>query len=290
MKKTATLIILFLSAVTAGFAQSEAKLDADSILIGEQTRLTITGAEQFPSTEALSQNGIVALRQEFNSETQTQTTVITSFTPGEHYIHITENDSIMLRVGDVADVDTSSAEIRDIAEIQREPYSFWEIFRWILLGLAVVGVGFGSYLVRTKFPKAAILAHSDEIKEPADVRALANLEALRRESLWQSGRSKEYHTRLTDIVRQYLEEACGIASTDMTSDETLEAFRQSAVADASVGEMMASMLRRADMVKFAKSEPLPYEHDKSMDEAVAIVKQIADKLNQNKATEEVKDE
>ena len=287
MKKTATLIILFLSAVTAGFAQSEAKLDADSILIGEQTRLTITGAEQFPSTEALSQNGIVALRQEFNSETQTQTTVITSFTPGEHYIHITENDSIMLRVGDVADVDTSSAEIRDIAEIQREPYSFWEIFRWILLGLAVVGVGFGSYLVRTKFPKAAILAHSDEIKEPADVRALANLEALRRESLWQSGRSKEYHTRLTDIVRQYLEEACGIASTDMTSDETLEAFRQSA---ASVGEMMASMLRRADMVKFAKSEPLPYEHDKSMDEAVAIVKQIADKLNQNKATEEVKDE
>ena len=86
---------------------------------------------------------------------------------------------------------------------------------------------------------------------------------------------KEYHTRLTDIVRNYLEETYGIQSTEMTSDQTLEAFQGTAVCTEQTSSMLSQMLQTADMVKFAKSQPLPYQHDLSMKQAVEFVKLTA---------------
>lgn len=254
--------------------QAIAKLSADTIALGDQTTLSIQRALTYPSTEQLSQNGIVALSQNYDSLQHTLYTTLTSFEPGTHYVILSEDDSLMLTVLDV-DVDTTSAEIRDIAPIEKVPYTFWEIFRWILLGLGILALAFGGWWFWKKWKSGKVSEWLSN--EPVDTRtpkerALDNLEALRQKQLWQSGRVKEYHTELTDTVRTFIEEATGIRATDMTSDETIEEMENGKwTVDNS---LLRDIFTTADLVKFAKSEPLPHEHDRSMSEATEFVKSL----------------
>ena len=68
------------------------------------------------------------------------------------------------------------------------------------------------------------------------------------------------------------EETTGIRATEMTSDETVEAVESGKwIVDSS---LLRSIFTTADLVKFAKSEPMPYEHDRSMNQAVEFVKTL----------------
>lgn len=254
--------------------QAIAKLSADTIALGDQTTLSIQRALTYPSTEQLSQNGIVALSQNYDSLQHTLYTTLTSFEPGTHYVILSEDDSLMLTVLDV-DVDTTSAEIRDIAPIEKVPYTFWEIFRWILLGLGILALAFGGWWFWKKWKSGKVsewLSNEPVDTRTPEERALDNLEALRQKQLWQSGRVKEYHTELTDTVRTFIEEATGIRATDMTSDETIEEMENKKwTVDNS---LLRDIFTTADLVKFAKSEPLPHEHDRSMSEATEFVKSL----------------
>ncbi len=254
--------------------QAIAKLSADTIALGDQTTLSIQRALTYPSTEQLSQNGIVALSQNYDSLQHTLYTTLTSFEPGTHYVILSEDDSLMLTVLDV-DVDTTSAEIRDIAPIEKVPYTFWEIFRWILLGLGILALAFGGWWFWKKWKSGKVsewLSNEPVDTRTPEERALDNLEALRQKQLWQSGRVKEYHTELTDTVRTFIEEATGIRATDMTSDETIEEMENGKwTVDNS---LLRDIFTTADLVKFAKSEPLPHEHDRSMSEATEFVKSL----------------
>lgn len=285
MKRGLLLIAIILTQV--GYAQTIVKIDSSSILIGNQATLSIQNAATYPTTEALSQGDIVALAQRFDTATATQYTTITCFEEGEHWIRISENDSILLTVNDVANVDTSKTEIKDIADVMDESYTFWEIFRWILLALGIIALILATiYIVSRIRAKKPIIPIPQAPPVPADIKALRALEELRTRQLWQQGLTKEYHTGVTDIVRSYLEEAWDIPSTDMTSDETLEGFEsqmlKKALAVSSKDELstmyekLKRMLKLADMVKFAKSEPLSYEHDQSMADAVELVKRMSD--------------
>ncbi len=254
--------------------QAIAKLSADTIALGDQTTLSIQRALTYPSTEQLSQNGIVALSQNYDSTQHTLYTTLTSFEPGTHYVRLSEDDSLMLTVLDV-DVDTTTAEIRDIAPIEKVPYTFWEIFRWILLGLGILALAFGGWWFWKKWKSGKVsewLSNEPVDTRTPEERALDNLESLRQKQLWQSGRVKEYHTELTDTVRTFIEEATGIRATDMTSDETIEEMKSRKwTVDNS---LLRDIFTTADLVKFAKSEPLPHEHDRSMSEATEFVKSL----------------
>ena len=261
--------------------QAVATLSADTIALGDQTTLSIRNALTYPSTEMLTQNGIEALRQDFDTATRTQTTVLTSFEPGEHWLRLSPEDSLPLVVTDV-EVDSATAELRDIAPLQRIPYTFWEIFRWVLLALGVAAAAFGVWWILTHRQKLQqVLTKSEPVdtRTPAE-RALDTLEELRRRQLWQSGQVKEYHTELTDAVRHFIEEATGIRATDMTSDETMEAV--SGQWPAVVG-LLKGIFTTADLVKFAKSEPLPHEHEASLKTAVEFVNSLWEQV---KPTEE----
>ena len=269
---TITLLALMCAPLLRG--QAVATLGNDTILLGDQTTLTIRHARNYPSTDMLTRGGIVALGQQFDTAANTQTTVLTSFEPGERYVHLGPDDSLLLVVLDV-EVDTSAnAEIRDIADIERVPYTFWEIFRWVLLGLVVLAVGFLAwwlYTHRRKIQEVLGTAEPVDTRTP-EQRALDSLEELRLRKLWQNGKVKEYHTELTDTVRRFIEESTSIRATDMTSDETLTEV------ECGKWKVETALLRdiftTADLVKFAKSEPLPHEHDRSMANAVEFVKQM----------------
>lgn len=259
-------------------AQVKASFDSVSILIGSQTTLTISGTSQYPTTEELSQDGLVALEQWYDTIDGNilQRTTITSFDEGDHFLRYTPDDSLLLTVNDVANVDTTSLDIKDIAGLMEEPYTFWEIFRWILLAMGIAaliagGIWLARYIIRKRRENQPIIPMPKAPQKPADQRALDALEALRTKQLWQQGKLKEYHTDLTDILRQFLEECYAIPSTEMTSDQTLDAFESTRTCTTESKEILRRILLTADMVKFAKSEPLPHEHDRSMSDAKAFV-------------------
>lgn len=300
MKKTIIIGLMGLLGLMGEVrGQAVATLASDTIALGDQTTLTIRNALTFPSTDMLSQNDIVALKQDFDTASRTQTTVLTSFEPGEHYIKLGNEDSLLLVVTDV-EIDTTTAELRDIAPIERVPYTFWEIFRWVLLGLAVAALAFGIWwLVKHRKEVQEVLTKSEPVDtRTPEERALQTLEALRVERLWQSGRVKEYHTRLTDAVRQFIEESTGIRATDMTSDDCLNALMHDclstdatnthAIKQSSI-QALKDIFNTADMVKFAKSEPSAHEHERSMDEAVEFVSEMWQVVKPAENKEEVKD-
>lgn len=268
-KKIYLVLLLALALPVTALGQAQAWLEPDTIALGDQAVLVVRNARTFPSVDQLSQDGVVALGQQFDSAARTMRTLVTSFEPGRHTVRLGDEDSVVLRVADV-DIDTTSAEIRDIAPIMKVPYTFWEIFRWVLLALAIGGVAFAVvYLINHRKVVGTLFSKP----EPVDTRtpherASQALEALRGQHLWQGGKVKEYYTELTDIVRRFVEESTGVRATEMTTDETLESLR---AAVPSVGAELARLLQTADMVKFAKREPLSHEHDQAMADAVRAV-------------------
>lgn len=282
MKKTIIIGIIGIIGMM-GMVQAQALLADDTIALGDQTtvRLPVEATLQPPKE-------VLVLGQTYDSVSATLQAVVTSFEPGEHWLHVGD-DSLLLVVTDV-EVDTASAEIRDIAPIQRVPYTFWELFRWVLLAWAVAAVAIVVWwLVDRRKRRGSLFVHHEPVDtRTPEERALDELEALRRRQLWQAGKGKEYHTELTDTVRRYIEEATGIRATEMTSEETVEEVESLKLNIES--SLLRAIFTTADLVKFAKSEPLPHEHEASMTQATEFVRQLWQQVKPEPANgEEVKD-
>ncbi|MBR3488161.1 MAG: hypothetical protein IKH33_02480 [Bacteroidales bacterium] len=262
------------------------QLDSTTIMLGDQTVLAIEPSAIYPSLEDLTNNDIVAVNQWIDSTNGNFCTTLTSFEEGEHWLHV-GMDSVLITVKDVPNVDTTNTNIRDIANILRQPYTFGEIAKvvGIVLGILALVAAIIFIVIRIKQHKP-IITIPQAPPLPADVRALDALETLRQQQLWQQGRVKEYHTQLTDIVRNYLEETYSIPSTEMTSDQTLDAFHSCSAYTEEASSQLQQMLQTADMVKFAKSQPQPYQHDLSMTQAVNFVKLTAPKHEEHPADTE----
>ena len=261
------------------------KIDSKEIMLGDQTVLAIEKTPLYPSLDDLSTDGIVAVRQWMDTSNGTLYTALTSFEPGEHWLHI-GSDSLLLKVNDVANVDTTSTEIRDIADIMNQPYTLGEIARTILFFWLFWALVAAAVLIVVRIKKRKPLISLPKTPPlPPDTRALERLEALRRQGLWQKGMVKEYYTELTDSVRVYLEESYGIQSTEMTTGQTLEAFKSAPVCNEDTSSILSQILNAADMVKFAKSMPQPYQHDLALDQAQRFVKTTAEISRQTETPE-----
>jgi hypothetical protein len=97
------------------------------------------------------------------------------------------------------------------------------------------------------------------------------LEKLRAKKLWQTGKIKDYHTELTDILRKYFEDRFHIMAMESTTAEILEDLEAKTLIAKENREVLSRILLMADLVKFAKYLPLPEEHDHSMEYAVDFI-------------------
>jgi hypothetical protein len=108
--------------------------------------------------------------------------------------------------------------------------------------------------------------------DPAHLIAFRQLEKLKEEKLWQKGEIKKYYTRLTEIIRQYLENRYRIFSMEMTTFETLAELTKSGFRDDDNYRRLRTVLSGADLVKFAKYNPEPSENELHFDYAWQFVK------------------
>ena len=130
-------------------------------------------------------------------------------------------DSLVLQVG-TFEIDTATMTIRDIKPTMGAPLKFGEIsgyLGWILLFLAAVAlvvwriVSLRRNLTMFGKPKPV---------DPPHVAAIKALEILHNQKLWQNNKHKQYYTRLTDILREYLDGRYSVPAMEMTTEEILE--------------------------------------------------------------------
>ena len=107
-------------------------------------------------------------------------------------------------------------------------------------------------------------------KVPPYELAMQALTRLKSEKLCENGHEKEYYTRLTEILRTYLEQRFGINAMEMTSTQIMQQVSRHDETRPSAG-LMKQILEMADFVKFAKVRPLPDDNVKSFTMATRFV-------------------
>jgi hypothetical protein len=181
------------------------------------------------------------------------------------------SNAILLSVARIQ-VDTL-AEIKDVKGPMGEqgpPWwkRLWWI--WIVLGLMLVAgiLAVLYYLYGKKLP--AKLAPQPVLTD--EEVALKKLKELQEKQLWQKNQLKEYHSEITEIIREYFEKRYGIIALKLTTSETVSALRDKQ-ALAPVISLTEEFLTLADMVKFAKHVPPVETNEQMLNAAYNIVEQ-----------------
>ncbi|MBZ0242416.1 MAG: hypothetical protein K8F24_04310, partial [Bacteroidales bacterium] len=120
--------------------------------------------------------------------------------------------------------------------------------------------------------KATPIPVFEKPKIPPYKTAIEQLEELRHKKLWQNGHIKAYYSEMTDIVRSYIENQFGVPAVEMTTDEILLGIKPLNIND-DASDKLKYCLQIADLVKFAKAEPSPLEHDICLDNSIVFVKE-----------------
>ncbi len=312
------LLLLF---VIASFVQPslwaqkitvQAKLDSTVMWIGNQTHLTFEVSQQpnqkvnMPVFSDTIVGGLELVEPMRKDTTKSQDGghilvkqhyTVTAFKDSLLYIppfpfilngDTTWSNSLSLKVVQPFKVDTASNTIADIKTVFDPKFDWWELFKTILLILLIIAIlVVGFILVRKYIQKRPVFEHveSEEIL-PAHVIALSQLDKIKNEKSWQHGRIKEYHTELTDVLREYVERIFNIKSMEMTSGEILEHLVAIRNSKKSAYESLKQILQIADLVKFAKWNPTPDENETSLINAYLFVNQT--KVEELKPLEEIK--
>ena len=277
-----------------------AAIDSTTLFIGDQTdlhlRATCEAGEQvqLPMLDKQLISGVEIVDRTIVDTTilndgrvqYNQYLTLTSFEDSLFYIEplpfvsgedTVWSESLMLNVVQPFEIDSTDMAITDIKGIYRAPIWWWGILRWVLLSIAIAGVGVGGYYLITYLRRRTGNINETmtpiEPLRPADEVALEKLDIIREQKIWQTGQIKEYHTQLTDVVREYIARRFDVSSTEQTSDETLRAMRPLLNNQKELYEQLRKMLTLADLVKFAKWSATPDENELSLRSAYAFVKE-----------------
>ncbi len=174
------------------------------------------------------------------------------------------------------EVDTSRPP-RPIKNIINPRLAAGELLPYFLALLFLLIIAFAIWYYRAKKAGKNLPFVREKPRLPPHVVAYAELRKLEDEKLWQKGEIKNYHIRLTDIVRKYLEDRFDIPAVESTTGEILE-YLKDFIEDNSLIEKIKSALELSDLVKFAKFSPLPDENKFCLEVAYQLVDSTKPKL------------
>lgn len=120
----------------------------------------------------------------------------------------------------------------------------------IVFGVFIVAMGAILFYIYRKNRRSKF----EEVLLPPHVEANKALEQLHHRKLWQNDKHNLYYTLLTDILRRYISRRWEIRAMEFTTNETMEALRAFDIPNDS-RLALHTILRTADMAKFAKAKP-----------------------------------
>lgn len=298
MKKILLSIFVFISLVNVSFANElsvRASISPSEILIGEQAkfRIELTQSESdivswpvfadslttsVPIIEKLTTD---TTKLENNKLSVVSEYLITSYDSGYYYIpefvFETTTDKcftnpLQLTVNTVS-VNAETDDIKPEKDVMSAPFSWIEFAQWtgVVLGILLLIALIVLLVLKFCFKKKVkIIPEQPEIIIPAHIVALQKLEEIKAEKLWQSGDIKLFYTRLTDVIREYLEKAYNINAMELTTEEIVALVKKNKDLE-EIRLVLKEMLEISDLVKFAKYVPLDNVNEASVLNAFMIV-------------------
>ncbi len=294
----AAVLLLPLAMSAKGPVSVKASLASAYILMGKQTLLkvdvvedddidghfinhagdTITGNVEIIKNLTPDTTDIGSGRREIRREL-----VIQSFDSGLYtlppFLYVSGKDTfasnaLVLKVIPVP-VDTLKT-IHDYEGVVKPSTKIWDYipdfivdYWWIYLAVIVVAATVLLWFVYFRGKKSLPLVPKKKPVPPYEA-AMLELNKLKNEKLCESGHEKEHYTRLTEILRIYLDRRFGINAMEMTSTQILDRIKTNSEAKPSA-PIMRQILEMADFVKFAKVRPLPDDNVKAFNNAVKFV-------------------
>jgi len=161
--------------------------------------------------------------------------------------------------------------IYDVKYPLHMPVGFIEMLPFLIGGIILLAalIFLLWYLQRRKKNKPLFRAQKPE--DPAHIIAFRELRELKDEKLAQKNEFKKYYTRLTEIVRRYMERRYGIPAMELTSYEILEEWNKSGEDKGDLTGNLNLLLNLADLVKFAKQKPVASENEENMERAYDFI-------------------
>lgn len=299
------LLFVAIGFVTAAPAQAQiavepiaSKLERDTIAIGDQVVFTIVASVPnstkllFPVIADTLGGGVDVIGKPTTdsvagetSTTYTMRLLITAFDSGTVVV---SGLPFMLLHLDSGSIDTlyspqqemfvrvipknpNQPDIFDIKPPLREPLTFSEVAPWVGLGLLLIAavVLLILYLKKRKENKPFLKIFKPA--EPAHIIALRELNVVKEQKMWTGSNHKFYYTKLTDILRAYIEGRFGVDAQEKTSTEILADLRNVDFNFGSQFPQLEDMLLTADLVKFAKHAPSGAEGEQYLNFSIDFV-------------------
>lgn len=298
LMKRIICIISFIACALCLSAQVsvESKIDSIQILIGEQTSVSLTvtakngskikmpvfkpsqyitpGVEVLGSAEAdtaFLDNGLIRITKKYT---------LTSFDENLYYIPPMkvavngkeyQSKSLALKVLTVP-VDTLHPEkFFPPKDVQANPFLWaeWALPFWLSVLFVLIGVLVYYLWTRLKENKPVIVRVRIVKKVLPHQKALKEIEHLKADRMPVSEDQKMYYTRLTDVLRGYINERFGFNAMEMTSSEIIARLQQEG--DKKMIDELKELFMTADLVKFAKYSTLINENDANLVNAVEFI-------------------
>ncbi len=280
MIKNILLLWAFFFATPMLFAQMDFDLqvlvDTTKMRIGEQieytlqlkadstAQVTFSDLPFFAPFEVLEESAIDTLRAE-SHYLFTKKYALIQFDSGAYWLppqkvmvngFLKNSDALFIQVITVP-VDTLKQKLFDIKPIASVEQNFDALTRSIIYGVLAVVILVALIYI---FFFAKKRREERKKKLPPFDRAIEELKALETIIPSEQEEYKHYYSRLTDVVRRYLEEEAKISALESTTDELLlklEALKKSGQLklERETIKNLKTVLQTADLDKFARSTP-----------------------------------
>jgi len=289
------VVALFLSLCTlAGFAQVTSAVDSTQIKIGSAFNLTVKATANegskvvFPNQQNI---GLFEVLEQSKTDTVLDGKLmelikkytLTQFDEGDYvvprlsvYIDGKNHQTNLfnIKVNNVT-VDTLKQPMHDIkAQIggETDTDKLWKYLFGILFSIIA---GVAAYFI-VKRIQDKNLTEEDLYKTPLE-RVTKKLQLLDSKRLVLNGDVKSYYSEMTDVIRDYIEEVFEIPAKESTTSEVIQMLFQTIqskklqLSKESVNDLKR-VLQTADLVKFAKSEPMmnEIEQDRRTSEVISV--------------------
>lgn len=295
-----SLFLIGYFSITAQEVRFKTSLDTNSILIGEQTKLKLTISYEnneniellFPifkdsivkGIEIISSSKIDTVLSDKNNTKyaeHNQYITITSFDTGFYVIppipvvfnkDTLTSDPLLFQV-QTMEVDTTKA-VFDIKAPIEVPFSItnWLKQNWWWLVIIIIVIILIVLLIKYLIRKKPEIPTPITPQTPYYITMLNQLEELDKNKLWQSGKVKKYHSKLSEILRTYIEKRYNFNALELTTHEIMESIKYQPISS-DLQEKLHRTLKLADMVKFAKEVPLANDNNISLIHATEFINQ-----------------
>lgn len=259
---------------------AKASVDRDKILIGEPITLTLDvraplgltitwfQLDTIPHFEFI-QKGNADTVDGIDGKKIQQVITITSFDSGHWEIpgfSITVDNKVYTT--DTLGIDVAFApfnaeeDYHDIKEIVDVAPPWWlKYIPWAIGVVTVIAIALIVYLLSKK--KAVVVIEQPVVSKLSPYEeALRALEELRKKGWGQNGEIKTYYSRLNDILRVFVLRKLNIATMEKTNEELIMQLQQLSL-DRDTFQQLATALRMADFVKFARYQPATTDNEKN---------------------------